>query len=66
VNLAVAAGISLPLLAWMGYTPGQPGEALGLSLAYAAVPCALKLAAGLVVLLAPLPDDSHNTDEAAA
>ena len=50
-NLALAAGLSLPLLAWLGYTPGaREEEALWrLSLAYCLVPCLLKLlAAGLL------------------
>ncbi|WP_425504367.1 MFS transporter [Quisquiliibacterium transsilvanicum] len=59
-NLAVAAGIGLPMLGWLGYAPGQGGGTLALSLAYAALPCALKLAAGLVLVLAPLPDDPRD------
>ena len=55
MNLAIAAGLALPALAWMGYEPGRGTDTLALSLAYAALPCALKLAAGVVVLLAPLP-----------
>ena len=64
--LAMAAGIGLPLLAWMGYAPGAGGETLALSLAYAALPCALKLAAGLVVLLAPFPYESNRDPEESA
>lgn len=47
LNLALAAGIALPLLAALGYTPGATDQdALGaLAFVYAAVPCALKLAA---------------------
>lgn len=47
LNLALAAGLALPLLALAGYRPGQADEAgLGaLSMAYSAVPCALKLMA---------------------
>jgi len=57
LNLAIAAGVALPSLAWLGYAPGQAtGDTLALSLAYAALPCALKLAAGVVLVLAPLPD----------
>lgn len=65
-NLAMAAGIGLPLLAWMGYAPGAGGETLALSLAYAALPCALKLAAGLVVLLAPFPYESNRDPQESA
>lgn len=56
LNLALAAGIGLPLLAALGYVPGRGGGTVALGLAYAALPSALKLAAGLVVLLAPLPE----------
>jgi Na+/melibiose symporter-like transporter len=47
LNLALAAGIALPLLAALGYTPGATdANALGaLAFVYAAVPCALKLVA---------------------
>lgn len=47
LNLALAAGLALPLLALLGYTPGTRSEAglQTLSLAYAVLPCALKLAA---------------------
>ena len=62
-NLAVAAGIALPLLSLLGYTPGQGSAPLALSMAYAALPCALKLAAGLVVLLAPLPEEPQPCEE---
>lgn len=56
MNLALAAGIALPLLAMLGYQPGQGGGTLALTLTYAAIPSALKLAAGMIVLLAPLPE----------
>jgi Na+/melibiose symporter-like transporter len=56
LNLAAAAGLALPLLDALDYTPGRPGGTLALSLTYAALPCVLKLAAGLIVLLAPLPE----------
>ncbi len=45
LNLALAAGISLPLLAALGYVPGTVGGAAALSFAYCIVPCALKLLA---------------------
>ena len=47
LNLGIAAGAALPLLAWAGYAPGQrDAQALrALALAYVAVPCLLKLAA---------------------
>ena len=47
LNLALAAGLALPLLALGGYAPGQrePGAQLTLSLAYGLLPCLLKLLA---------------------
>jgi len=47
LNLALAAGLALPLLAWFGYTPGaRTPEALHtLTIAYCLLPCALKLLA---------------------
>ena len=60
LNLAIAAGVALPLLGWIGYTPGGHGGTLALSLTYAALPSALKLAAGLIVLLAPFPESAPN------
>lgn len=47
LNLALAAGLALPLLEWSGYTPGARTDTalLALSSAYCLLPCALKLAA---------------------
>ncbi|CAN7158676.1 MFS transporter [Acidovorax sp. LjRoot66] len=47
LNLALAAGLALPLLDALGYTPGtRSAEGLQtLGLAYAVLPCALKLVA---------------------
>jgi Na+/melibiose symporter-like transporter len=47
LNLALAAGLALPLLQLLGYAPGERSdEALqALTLAYCLLPCALKLAA---------------------
>jgi glycoside/pentoside/hexuronide:cation symporter, GPH family len=47
LNLALAAGLALPLLAWFGYAPGARGEdALqALVIAYCVLPCVLKLIA---------------------
>jgi Na+/melibiose symporter-like transporter len=47
LNLALAAGLALPLLAWAGYAPGRrDAQALqALSIAYCALPCLLKAAA---------------------
>jgi Na+/melibiose symporter-like transporter len=54
LNLAAAAGLALPLLAFLGYASGtrEPQALQALSLAYGAVPCALKLMAALALWLA--------------
>lgn len=50
LNLALAAGIALPLLGFLGYQPGAEGQdTLALSVSYALVPCALKLAAAALL-----------------
>lgn len=47
LNLALAAGLSLPLLGLLGYAPGarEPQALQVLAAAYCLLPCALKLAA---------------------
>jgi len=52
LNLALAAGVSLPLLQWWGYVPGesQVSTTGPLSVAYGLLPCLLKLSAwGLLI-----------------
>lgn len=51
LNLALAAGLALPLLQWLGYAPGQrsPDALQALTLAYCLLPCALKLAAAALL-----------------
>jgi Na+/melibiose symporter-like transporter len=51
LNLAIAAGLALPLLAWLGYAPGarEAPALVALAVVYAAVPCVFKL--GAVVAL---------------
>ena len=70
LNLALAAGLALPLLGALGYAPGSrdPAALQTLTLAYALLPCALKLlAAGLLYALlirpaaAPAPNQTHPT-----
>lgn len=54
LNLAVAAGLALPALAWWGYTPGStdPAALQALAWAYGVLPCVLKtLAAGTLYVL---------------
>jgi glycoside/pentoside/hexuronide:cation symporter, GPH family len=51
LNLALAAGVALPLLEWAGYSPGaRDAESLrALSVAYCLLPCALKLGAAALL-----------------
>jgi glycoside/pentoside/hexuronide:cation symporter, GPH family len=51
LNLGLAAGLALPLLAIAGYAPGQrdPQALQALSVAYVAVPCVLKLIAAALL-----------------
>lgn len=56
MTLALAAGVALPALEWLGYVPGT-GHGLGaLSFAYALLPCCLKLVAAALLWRAPLRD----------
>ena len=57
LNLALAAGLGLPLIGWLGYQPGAPDSATGaLSFAYAALPCLIKLGAAWLLWRLPNPD----------
>ena len=51
LNLAMAAGVALPLLGVLGYTPGarDPEALRALTLAYCLLPCVLKLAAAVLL-----------------
>jgi Na+/melibiose symporter-like transporter len=51
LNLALAAGLALPLLGLAGYRPGStdPAALHALTLAYTLLPCALKLAAAALL-----------------
>jgi glycoside/pentoside/hexuronide:cation symporter, GPH family len=51
LNLALAAGVALPLLAAFGYAPGERDDAAlqALTLAYCLLPCALKLLAAALL-----------------
>lgn len=53
LNLALAAGLSLPLLGLWGYSPGQQDAdaVLALGLAYGLLPCVLKCLAGLALYI---------------
>jgi Na+/melibiose symporter-like transporter len=54
MNLALAAGLALPALEALGYTPGsrEPAALEALAFAYAVLPCLLKLCAATVLLAA--------------
>ena len=51
LNLALAAGMALPLLSLFGYAPGSrdAGALTALTLAYCALPCVLKLVAAALL-----------------
>lgn len=51
LNLALAAGLALPLLSWWGYVPGErtPSGLQALTWAYAVLPCALKVWAAVAL-----------------
>ena len=57
LGLALAAFIVMPLLQWYGFAPGQansPQALSALNIAYAVIPCALKLASLALVLTLPV------------
>ena len=56
MTLALAAGVALPVLEWLGYTPGTQQGLGALSFAYALLPCCLKLIAAALLWRAPLRD----------
>lgn len=51
LNLALAAGLALPLLGWLGYAPGtrEPAALQVLSMAYCVLPCVLKAVAATLL-----------------
>jgi glycoside/pentoside/hexuronide:cation symporter, GPH family len=51
LNLALAAGVALPMLGFLGYSPGlsDPSGLQALTLAYAVLPCVLKLIAAVAL-----------------
>lgn len=64
LNLALAAGLALPLLQLFGYTPGSrdPQALAALTLAYCALPCVLKLGAA-ALLVTRWMRDPHGAAE---
>ncbi len=68
LNLALAAGLALPLLEFFGYAPGARDEAGldALVVAYCLLPCALKLAAAAALyiwIIRPAAGHSESTRE---
>ena len=63
LNLALAAGLALPLLGALGYAPGarEPAALQTLTLAYAVLPCLLKLAAASALYFLVLRPRSAGT-----
>ena len=51
--LALATGLMLPLLGWIGYQPGNVDHAGVLPIAYALIPCIIKLSSALLLMLSP-------------
>ena len=53
INLALAAGLTLPLLELLGYTPGtqQPQALTALTIVYCLVPIAIKVVAALALYI---------------
>jgi Na+/melibiose symporter-like transporter len=51
LTLALAAGLALPLVQWLGYEPGarEPQALLALGLVYALLPCGIKIIALILV-----------------
>lgn len=60
MTLALAAGVALPALEWLGYRPGMQQGLAALSFAYALLPCALKLLAAALLWRAPLHHDHEG------
>jgi Na+/melibiose symporter-like transporter len=61
--LAGAAGLGLPLLALMGYEPGERNSAVdGLMFAYAGLPCLIKTAAGLLLVVSPAWREARQSE----
>jgi len=62
LNLALAAGLALPLLGVVGYSPGARDESalLALTVAYCVLPCILEAVAGILLYATVIrPTSSH-------
>ncbi len=61
-NLAMAAGISLPLLAYFGYVPGTENEGLhALRFSYAVLPCLFKIISLFILFISPLDNPRRSS-----
>ncbi|MEI7783337.1 MAG: MFS transporter [Betaproteobacteria bacterium] len=65
LNLALAAGLALPLLGWFGYQPGarEPQALQALTLAYCMLPCVLKVLACWGLYVGIIRADSRPVQE---
>jgi glycoside/pentoside/hexuronide:cation symporter, GPH family len=63
INLALAAGLTLPLLGLMGYTPGtqDPQALTALTIVYCLVPIAIKIGAALALYVLIIRSTSSKT-----
>jgi len=66
LNLALAAGLTLPLLGLMGYTPGtqQPEALTALTIVYCLVPIAIKVVAALALYVLVIRPSSSASPSA--
>lgn len=64
LNLALAAGVSLPALEWLGYVPGAPTQTgvAALAMLYALVPAALKLCAAWLLWRSRLDENEERSE----
>ena len=63
LNLALSAGLTLPLLGLMGYTPGtqQPQALQALTIVYCLVPIAIKIVAALALYVLMIRASTNQT-----
>jgi GPH family glycoside/pentoside/hexuronide:cation symporter len=62
LNLALAAGLALPLLALAGYSPGarDPAALRALVIGYCVLPCVLKLCAAATLYFSQVRSGDHR------
>ncbi|MCE2926028.1 MAG: MFS transporter [Rickettsiales bacterium] len=61
--LALATGIMLPALGLAGYQPGHIDHSGALPIAYALIPCMIKLSAALLLMLSPILTKGENHEK---